>query len=114
MNLSMRRSLTLEDTPSVPIAGRPQPTIRQILDNLFRAVVSDSFYGEDEGIKQRLGELGAGYVLVLKSHPSEALPAQGGRDRFTVGCDTSGRPSLAGCTPFWGWVKVTRPFKYGH
>ena len=67
----MRRSLTLEDTPSVPIAGRPQPTIRQILDNLFRAVVSDSFYGEDEGINQKLGELGAGYVLVLKPTPAK-------------------------------------------
>jgi hypothetical protein len=66
MNLSMRHSPALEDTPSVPIAGRPQPTIRQLLDNLFRAVVADSFYGEDEGFKQELGELGAGYVLAFK------------------------------------------------
>src|SRR5215217_3197345 len=36
----------------------------------FRAVVADSFYGEDEGFKQRLGELGVGYVLSLK--PSHA------------------------------------------
>jgi SRSO17 transposase len=36
----------------------------------FRAVVADSFYGEDEGFKRRLGELGAGYVLALK--PSHA------------------------------------------
>jgi hypothetical protein len=71
MNLSMRHSLTLEDTPSVPVAGRPQPTIRQILDNLFRPVVADSFYGEDEGFKQKLGELGAGYVLAIKPTPAK-------------------------------------------
>jgi SRSO17 transposase len=32
----------------------------------FRAVVADSFYGEDEGFKQSLSELGVGYVLALK------------------------------------------------
>jgi SRSO17 transposase len=31
----------------------------------FRAVVADSFYGEDEGFRQALSELGAGYVLRL-------------------------------------------------
>jgi SRSO17 transposase len=32
----------------------------------FRAVVSDSFYGEDRGFKRSLGELGVAYVLSLK------------------------------------------------
>src|SRR5215216_4658704 len=36
----------------------------------FRAVVADSFYGEDEDFKRSLEELGAGYVLALK--PSHA------------------------------------------
>ena len=36
----------------------------------FRAVVADSFYGEDEEFKQSLAELGVGYVLALK--PSHA------------------------------------------
>jgi SRSO17 transposase len=36
----------------------------------FRAVVADSFYGEDYGVKQGLRELGVGYVLALK--PSHA------------------------------------------
>jgi hypothetical protein len=37
----------------------------------FRAVVADSFYGEDEGFKQSLSELlGVGYVMALK--PSHA------------------------------------------
>ncbi len=36
----------------------------------FRAVVADSFYGEDEGFKQSLSEQGVGYVVALK--PSHA------------------------------------------
>ncbi len=36
----------------------------------FRAVVADSFYGEDRGFKGALEELGAGYVPALK--PSHA------------------------------------------
>lgn len=32
----------------------------------FRAVVADSFYGEDEGFRRGLRDLGAGYVLSLK------------------------------------------------
>jgi len=31
----------------------------------FRAVVADSFYGEDEGFRQALSKLGTGYVLAL-------------------------------------------------
>jgi SRSO17 transposase len=36
----------------------------------FRAVVADSFYGEDEGFRQALSELGTGYVLALKESHS--------------------------------------------
>jgi len=36
----------------------------------FRAVVADSFYGEEEGFKRSLGELEVGYVMALK--PSHA------------------------------------------
>ncbi len=32
----------------------------------FRAVVADSFHGEDRGFKRSLGKLGVGYVLSLK------------------------------------------------
>ena len=32
----------------------------------FRAVVADSFYGEDRGFRRSLGESGVGYVLALK------------------------------------------------
>lgn len=44
----------------------------------FRAVVADSFYGEDRGVKHGLRELGVGYVLALKPshewwHPIRAI-----------------------------------------
>lgn len=76
----------------------------------FRAVVADSFYGEDEEFKMALGGLGAGYVLSLKRshcwwHKEgeigalwEAAEAAGWR-----GEDDPGR-----------WVKVVRAFRDGH
>jgi SRSO17 transposase len=78
----------------------------------FRAVVADSFYGEDEGFKQRLNELGVGYVLALKpSHawwhrvgeigsPWEAAVAAG------QGWEDERHPG--------DWVKVVRYFRDGH
>jgi hypothetical protein len=44
----------------------------------FRAVVADSFYGEDRGFKQGLRTLKVGYVLALKPshdwwHPQEEI-----------------------------------------
>src|SRR5918993_6022141 len=36
----------------------------------FRAVVADSFYGEDEGFRQALSKLGTGYVLAVKESHS--------------------------------------------
>jgi hypothetical protein len=76
----------------------------------FRAVVADSFYGEDAGFRQRLHELRAGYVLALKpSHSwwhkegaigtlTEAAAAAGWRD--------AGHPGA--------WVQVVRTFRDGH
>src|SRR5215207_4214890 len=78
----------------------------------FAAVVADSFYGEDEGFKRSLSELGAGYVLALKpSHawwhkedeigsPWEAalVAGEGWEDELHPG----------------DWVKVTRSFRDGH
>jgi DDE superfamily endonuclease len=78
----------------------------------FRAVVADSFYGEDEGFKQSLSELGVGYVLALKpSHawwhkigeigsPWEAAVAAG------EGWEDERHPG--------DWVKVVRHFRDGH
>ena len=44
----------------------------------FRAVVADSFYGEDRGVKRGLRELGVGYVRALNPshewwHPVRAI-----------------------------------------
>jgi hypothetical protein len=79
----------------------------------FRAVVADSFYGEDEGFKQSLSELlGVGYVMALKpSHawwhrvgeigsPWEAAVAAG------EGWEDEKHPGE--------WVKVVRSFRDGH
>jgi hypothetical protein len=78
----------------------------------FRAVVADAFYGEDEGFKQSLSELGVGYVLALKpSHawwhkvgeigsPWEAAVAAG------EGWQDERQPGE--------WVKVVRGFRDGH
>jgi SRSO17 transposase len=75
----------------------------------FRAVVADSFYGEDRGVKQGLRELGVGYVLAFKPshewwHPVRAIgsfqeAARAGRWK------SSERPGK--------WVKVTRTFRDG-
>ena len=75
----------------------------------FRAVVADSFYGEDRGVKQGLRALGVGYVLALKPshawwHPEGAIgsfqeAAQAAR------WQSAERPGR--------WVKVTRTFRDG-
>lgn len=75
----------------------------------FRAVVADSFYGEDAGFRQRLHELRVGYVLALKpSHGwwhkegtigtlKDAAAAAGWRDALHPGA----------------WVRVVRAFRDG-
>jgi hypothetical protein len=75
----------------------------------FRAVVADSFYGEDRGVKGGLRALGVGYVLALNPshawwHPEGAIgsfqeAAQAAR------WQSAERPGH--------WVKVTRTFRDG-
>jgi DDE superfamily endonuclease len=76
----------------------------------FRAVVADSFYGEDEDFKQALGVLGVGYVLALKESHSwwhkegtigalwEAALAAGWKNAEDAG----------------QWTEVVRTFRDGH
>ena len=76
----------------------------------FRAVVADSFYGEDEEFKMGLDGLGAGYVLSLKKSHCwwhregeigalwEAAEAAGWEDENEPG----------------RWVRVVRTFRDGH
>jgi hypothetical protein len=79
----------------------------------FRAVVADSFYGEDEGFKQSLSELGVGYVMALK--PSHAWWHRVGE----IG--SPWEAALVAASEAWEderhpgeWVKVMRRFRDGH
>jgi SRSO17 transposase len=75
----------------------------------FRAVVADSFYGEDRGVKGGLRELGVGYVLALKPshewwHPVRAI----GSFQEAAQVARWKSPERPG-----KWVKVTRTFRDG-
>jgi SRSO17 transposase len=76
----------------------------------FRAVVADSFYGEDAGFRRRLHELHVGYVLALK--PSHGWWHQEG---------TIGTLREAAAAAGWrnalhpgAWGRVVRTFRDGH
>ncbi len=75
----------------------------------FRAVVADSFYGEDRGFKRSLGELGVAYVLSLKkSHSWWHAPGTIGalwEAALAARWEGSGQPG--------GWEKVVRTFRGG-
>src|ERR687898_2232425 len=78
----------------------------------FRAVVADPCYGEDEGFKQSLSELGVGYVVALK--PSHAW-------WHPVGEIGSPFEAALAAGEAWederhpgDWVKVARHFRDGH
>jgi DDE superfamily endonuclease len=76
---------------------------------LFRAVVADSFYGEDRGFRRGLRELKVGYVLALKPshawwHPETEVGSKHSAAQ-EAGWEGAERPG--------GWVKVTRTFRDG-
>jgi SRSO17 transposase len=76
----------------------------------FRAVVADSFYGEDDPFKQALRSLEAGYVLALRPshawwHPVGAIGSLG-EAAETAGWVEADEPGT--------WVAVERPFRDGH
>lgn len=75
----------------------------------FRAVVADSFYGEDRGFRQGLRELQVGYVLALKPshawwHPETEVGSfqEAASEAGWEGAEHPGR-----------WLKVTRTFRDG-
>lgn len=76
----------------------------------FRAVVADSFYGEDRGFKHSLEEVGVGYVLSLKkSHSWWHAPGTIGalwEAALAAGWEGSEHPG--------GWEKVVRTYRDGH
>jgi hypothetical protein len=76
----------------------------------FRAVVADSFYGEDRGFKRSLEGLGVAYVLSLKkSHSWWHAPGTIGalwEDALGAGWEGAEEPGR--------WRKVVRTFRDGH
>jgi hypothetical protein len=76
----------------------------------FRAVVADSFYGEDREFKRSLGELGIGYVLSpKKSHCWWHLEGTTGalwEAALAAGWKDAEEPG--------GWTRVVRTFRDGH
>jgi len=77
----------------------------------FRAVVADSFYGEDREFKRSLGELGVGYVLALKkSHSWWHLEGTiGALWQAAEAAGWKGAQEEPG-----DWTKVVRTFRDGH
>jgi SRSO17 transposase len=78
----------------------------------FRAVVADSFYGEDEGFKRRLSELGAGYVLALK--PSHAWWHKMGEIGSPWEAAIAAGEAWRDARHPGDWVKVVRSLKDAH
>ena len=78
----------------------------------FKAVVADSFYGEDWGFKRSLEELGAGYVLALK--PSHAWWHKEGEIGSPWAAAMVAAEGWEGERHPGEWVKVARRFRDGH
>jgi len=76
----------------------------------FRAVVADSFYGEDEGFRQTLSSLGVGYVLALKESHSWW------HKEGTIGAlwEAALAAGWKGAEESGDWRKVVRTFRDGH
>jgi hypothetical protein len=78
----------------------------------FRAVVADPFYGEDEGFKQSLSELGVGYVVALK--PSHAWWHRVGEIGSPFEAALEAGEAWEDEHHPGEWVEVTRHFADGH
>ncbi|MEJ7841202.1 MAG: IS701 family transposase [Rubrobacter sp.] len=77
----------------------------------FRAVVADSFYGEDEGFRQGLRDLGAGYVLSLKR--SHCWWHKEGEEIGAL-WEAAGAAGWKDAAEPGEWKKVARTFRDGH
>lgn len=75
----------------------------------FRAVVADSFYGEDQGFREALDQLGVGYVLALKpSHSWWHHVSQIGSLQDYAHSQEWHSPQNSG-----QWMSITRTFRDG-
>jgi SRSO17 transposase len=77
---------------------------------VFRAIVADSFYGEDDDLRAKLRQSGCGFVLALK--PSRGT-WQYGADAYTPK-DAARAVPWGGPQDPGGWTKVQRVFRDGH
>ena len=78
----------------------------------FRAVVTDSFYGEDEDLKWALRELKVGYVLALK--PSHSWLHRGEGEEIGALWEAALGAQWEDLDSPGDWVKVVRRFRDGH
>jgi DDE superfamily endonuclease len=78
----------------------------------FKAVVADSFYGEDEDFKSSLEELGVGYVLALK--PSHAWWHKIGEIGSPWEAALAASEAWNGTRDPGDWIEVVRSFRDGH
>src|SRR5215203_2986528 len=77
----------------------------------FRAVVADSFYGEDEELRWTLKDLGAGYVLALK--PSHSWWHREGEEIGAL-WEAALAAGWEGPNSPGEWARVERRFRDGH
>lgn len=77
----------------------------------FRAVVADSFYGEDEELRWTLKDLGMGYVLALK--PSHSWWHREGQEIGALWEAALGAGWEGPISP-GEWARVERRFRDGH
>ncbi|MCA1838636.1 MAG: transposase, partial [Actinobacteria bacterium] len=78
----------------------------------FRAVVADSFYGEDEGFREGLRKLKVGYVLALK--PSHSWWHKEGEIGALWEVAQEGGAGWKDADEPGEWVEVVRTFRDGH
>jgi hypothetical protein len=76
----------------------------------FRAVVADSFYGEDREFKRSLGESAVGYVLALKKSHCW-WPMEGPIGALWQAAEAAG---WKGAEEPGDWTRVARTFRDGH
>lgn len=76
----------------------------------FRAVVADSFYGEDHGFQRALRELRVGYVMALKRSHAWWHPIG------TIGSleEAAEAAGWEGPTTPGDWISIERSFRDGH
>jgi hypothetical protein len=77
----------------------------------FRAVVADSFYGEDEELRWTLKDLGMGYVLALK--PSHSWWRREGQEIGAL-WEAALRAEWEDAGSPGAWARVERRFRDGH